>query len=240
MAGLSGLTRLAATAAHHLTHFFSSLGEFVFGDTAVAIGVHALEAFLGVAEHTATTLTFTSWRTTCSTGGTAGSAAFTAWGATEAAFTTGGTARSATWAHTLPTLSALTHHLGNLGDLVLIDEAITVGVHFAKALFAFFFAHIGKFVLADLAVGICVSAFDEFCETIGTVATTLWAAWGLAGLTAVRRSFKCAFLCGGEAGQAEDSEAVDEYFFEFHVVSAFGCWKHDGSNKRLTAWLRTR
>jgi hypothetical protein len=62
------------------------------------------------------------------------------------------------------------------------------------------------------AITIGVGAFDEFGETCARIAASLlWAAGRPAGLTAFRRrTFAFAFLSTGEAGQAQDSEAVDE------------------------------
>jgi hypothetical protein len=101
--------------------------------------------------------------------------------------------------------------LRDLADLVLIDEAVAVGVHLGKAFLALLAAHAGEFFFADLAIGIGVSAFDEFGETCARIAASLWAAGRPAGLTAFRRrTFAFAFLSAGKAGQAQDSEAVDE------------------------------
>lgn len=223
LARLTGLPRLATATAHHLTQLLRGLDVFLFGDAAIGVRVHAFEHFLGITQHAhAGTTAFgaaLTTRTTCAIWRTAWTVsfwrafrfiAFTAWGTTESALTT--TLRAAFWAaHPLP-FSTTAHHLGDLADLVLINKTVAVGVHFAKALLAFLAAHAGEFFFADFAITIGVGAFDEFGETCARIAASLlWASGRPAGLTAFRkRTFAFAFLSTGEAGQAQDSEAVDE------------------------------
>ena len=238
MTGLSWLaTRHAATIAHHLAHLLGGFDKLIFGDAAVAISIHALEAFFGISKHAATTLTFTArsaagahafrrpfW--TISFRCAFRPLAFTTRGTTEtAAFTARRSAFRATHPLPLSALTTSTHHLGDLADLVLIHKAVAVGVHFTKALFALFFAEVGEFIFADFAVSVGVCAFDEFSETCSRITAALWAtasSWGSARLTTFRRWAFGSVLSRGEAGQAQNTDAVDECFFDFHVESAFG------------------
>lgn len=247
LAGLTWLTTRHA-AAQCFANLLGSRDELLFGDAAIAVSVHALEAFLGITHHAAGRSTFrtatgavTFWTRSairCAartfTVGTTRTfrtrtVAFRAWfafftrGTTETAFTTARRAAFGT-AHALALAFGTTaHHLGNLANLFLVNEAVAVGVHAAEALFAFLAAHAGEFVLADLAVAIGVGALDEFGQFCGGIA----ASWRTSGSATLRGAFAFAFLSAGGAGQAQDADAINECFFEFHVVSAFGCLEHD-------------
>jgi hypothetical protein len=170
-----------------------------------------------------------------STGGAAGGrrTTFTARRTTEAtAFTRRAAFRTA---HALATLPWATtpHHLRDLTDLFLIDIAVTIGIHPAKALFALLLAQSVELFPADLAVTVGVGTFDEFRDARGRIPTTAGRATSgtttrrtarlatrrrsSGRATLWRRSFGCV-LSAGEAGQAQDAEPVEECLFKFHVV----------------------
>lgn len=220
LARLTGLPRLTATAAHHLTQLLGGLDVFFFRDAAIRVGVHAFEHLLGITKHSGTPAirstgaartprAFRSTAWTLPVRWTFGPVALTAWGTAESAFTTGGTAWRTAFraAHPLP-FSTTTHHLGDFANLFLVNKTVAIGIHFGEALLALLAAHAGEFLLADLAITICVGAFDEFGETSTGIAATGRAA--LRSATFRRRTFAFAFLSAGKAGQAQDSEAVDE------------------------------
>lgn len=218
-------TRHAATIADHLAHFFRGLDELVFRDAAIAVSVHALKAFFRVPEHAATTWSTFATLATFTTGAHALPfwtratlrrsfrtwAAFSSWGTTETtALTTAGRSAFRT-AHALAALPL--HPLGHRTDLLLVHETVAVRVHLAEAIFALLLAEVGEFFLADLAVGVGVSAFDEFSETIAAFTAARRAALRSAARRASRRTtlrwraFGCV-LSAGEAGQAQKSDAV--------------------------------
>lgn len=258
-ATLAALSLRAATATHHLTHALHRLDVFVFGDRAVAINVHTFKVFLGIAKHAASALLpppFTTgasrttrahtWaaltiRATTFGAVTIGTTpiwtiSITTWGTTEAAITAGGaTTFTAGAAHPLPFLTTA-HVLRDAGNLCLINEAVVVGVHLGEAIFGLTLAHVGKFILADLAVAVCVSTLDKLGKTIASIPTTGRAAlgpagrsirfggrwrglfWRRCGLVSWRRGVFGGVLGTGEAGQAEETEAVEECLFKFHSV----------------------
>ena len=227
--------RTTLTAAEHLAHFFHGLEVLLFGDAAVAICIHALEVFLGVTKHATSTATFTTWAhalTLWLATRRTRRATFAARGTTEAApLTAGGTTAFGT-AHALSTLASLPWAttppgLRHLGHFFFIDKTIAVGVHVAKAVLASLLAHIDELILADLAVAVRISIFDEGSDAFRWIATARRATLGTtrrrtAGrATFRRRAFGCV-LSAGEAGQAQDAEPVEECFFEFHSVREFG------------------
>ena len=223
---------LATTTTEGLAHFFDALGVFFLGDGAISVGIQAFEGFFGVAKHatttTATAITFwasaLTWRAWRSTFGT--------WRTTEAA------ALATRRTHALTALTTTPHHLHHLADLVLIDDAVAIGVHAGKTLFVLLLAQRSKFFLADLAVAIGVGAFDKCSDAFGWISTarrraalgttrrrraTLWASWRrTTRWTTIRRRAFGGVLSAGEAGQAQNAEPVEECFFEFHIVRVFG------------------
>lgn len=228
--------RTTLTAAEHLAHFFHGLEVLLFGDAAVAICIHALEVFLGVTKHATSTATFTTWAHALTlrlaAGGSSERATFAARGTTEAApLTAGGTTAFGT-AHALSTLASLPWAttptcLRHLGHFFFVDKTITVGVNVAKAVLASLLAHIDELILADLAVVVRISIFDEGSDAFRWIATARRATLGTTRrrttgrATFRRRAFGCV-LSAGEAGQAQDAEPVEECFFEFHSVREFG------------------
>lgn len=115
--------RTTLTAAEHLAHFFHGLEILLFGDAAVAICIHALEVFLGVTKHAASTTTFTTrahaLALRLAAGRTRGST-FAARRTTKAATLTAGRSTAFGTAHA--TLTAPT--LRQLASFFLVDEAI--------------------------------------------------------------------------------------------------------------------
>jgi hypothetical protein len=103
-------------------------------------------------------------------------------GTRRATFGTRRTTEAAAFtARRTPALAPLTttaHHLHHLADLVLIDDAIAIGIHAGKTLFVLLLAQRGKFFLADLAVAIGVGAFDECSDAFGWISTAWRAALG--------------------------------------------------------------
>lgn len=226
--------RTTLTAAEHLAHFFHGLEVLLFGDAAVAIGIHALEVFLGVTKHAASTAAFATrahaLALRLAARRSSGGGTFAARRTTEAAALTAGRTTAFGTAHA-PLASLATPTLRHLASFFLVDEAVSIGIHLAKTLIAHLPAHDGKFLFVHLAIGIGVHALDEFRSTRGRITTTRRASLGAtlrsAGrrcpgwATIWRRSFGCV-LSGGEAGQAQDAEPVEKCFFEFHVVRVFG------------------
>ena len=218
---------LATTATEGLAHFFDALDVLIFGDGAIAVSIQAFEGFFGVAKHAATTTaTAFTFRASALTGGP-WRATFGTWGTTEAAAFT---------ARRTPTLTTTAHHLHHLADFILIDDAVTIGIHAAEALFALLLAHRSEFFFADLAVAVGVGAFDECSDAFGGITARRWAALGTtrrrsarlasrrwaAGRAAIRWWAFGGVLGAGEAGQAQDAEPVEECFFEFHEVRVVG------------------
>jgi len=215
---------LATATTEGLAHFFNALDVLIFGDGAIAVSIQAFEGFFGVAKHAATTTTSAfTFRASTLTGGTR-RATFGTWGTTEAAAFT---ARRTPALATLPPLTTATHHLHHFADLVLINEAVTIGIHAGKTFFFLLLAHCGEFFLADLAVAIGVGAFDECGDTFCRIAPRRWTTLGTrrrwaAGRCSIRRRAFGGVLGAGEAGQAQDAEPVEECFFEFHEVRVVG------------------
>lgn len=230
--------RTTLTTAEHLAHSFHGFEVLLFGHAAVAICIHALEVFLGITKHAASTTTFSArahalalrlaaWRSS-------GGATFATRRTTEAAPLTAGRTAFGT-AH--PALTSLaTPTLRHLASLFLVNESISIGIHLAKTLIAHLPAHDGKFVFVHLAIGIGVHALDELCGTRGRITTTRRTSLGATRRRATlrsarrrcpgwatvrRRSFGCV-LSRGEAGQAQNAEPVEKCFFKFHVVRVFG------------------
>lgn len=222
-------TGACATAAHHLAQLGHGGDILFFAEAAIGVCVHAFEALFGITKHAAhatagaTLSTRAAFTGTAHAFGAAGRAAFrtrtalwtwatfgartalwAAWGTTETAITTtAGRASRATFA-TGAACSTVAHALCDLGELLLVDEAVRIGVCFAKAVFIFLAVRGGEFVLADLAVAVGVGTLDELGETACCVATATGAAW--------RRTFGTIALLGaGKTGtEADEAQAADE------------------------------
>lgn len=112
--------------AEHLAHFFHGLEILLFGDAAVAICIHALEVFLGVTKHAASTTTFATrahaLALRLAAGRTRG-ATFAARRTTEAATLTAGRTTAFGTAHA-PLASLPPPTLRQLASFFLVDEAI--------------------------------------------------------------------------------------------------------------------
>ena len=117
-------------------------------------------------------------------------------GTAESAFTATFTAGAAetTWAFATRTAHALPQTFCDLAHLRLIHEAVGIGIHLGEAVAIVSLGELVEFFLADLAVGIGVSALHEFSEAAAAFA------------------FRSAVLGDSDAGaQRQGAEAGEEF-----------------------------
>jgi hypothetical protein len=102
------------------------------------------------------------------------------------------------------TLATTAHLLGSGLQFILIGHAISVGVDFAEAVFAFLLGEGEELFFGDLAVGIGVDLLQELGHAIAAVAAGL-----LLAVLGVGQA------CGDAAGKAKDTRA------RFHGCGSF-------------------